>query len=99
MFLGYFSTGSTAFGLCAVSNATGISVAADALPTFRVYGSTATPVATGTASAFDSPTLTGVYMFSFSVTGGFARGSNYHVVVSYEVGAQPREQVFSLAIM
>lgn len=99
MFIGYWAVGSTAFGLVCSVNATGISTAADALPTFRVYGSTATPVATGTASVFDSPTLTGVYKFSFSVTGGFARGSNYHVVVSYEVGAQPREQAFSLAIM
>jgi hypothetical protein len=96
---GYWPVGTTAFALCAVSNASGIAVAADALPTFRVYGSSATPVATGTTSIFDSPTLTGVYLFQFSTASGFARGSNYQVVVSYNVGAQPREQVFSFAII
>jgi hypothetical protein len=55
-------------------------------------------VATGTTSAFDAGSLTGVYLFQFSVSGGFARGSNYNVVVSFDVGGQPREKVFSLVI-
>lgn len=99
MFIGFFNLGSTAFLLCTSENASGVATAADDLPTFRVYGSSATPVATGTTSAFDSGNLTGVYLASFSISGGFARGSNYQVVVSYEVGLQPREKTFTLSIM
>lgn len=99
MFTGYWNIGSTAFCLVTSENSSGVSAAADSLPTFRVYGASATPVATGTASAFDAANLTGVYLISFSITGGFARGSNYHIVASYDVSAQPHEKVFSMSVM
>lgn len=98
MFFGSFNIGATAQCLCTVENASGAATVSDALPTFRVYGGSATPVATGTTSAFDTGNLTGVYLVSFTVTGGFARGSNYQVVVSYNVSSQLREKVFSLSI-
>lgn len=98
MFIGFYSLNATAFGLVTAENASGIAVAADALPTFRVYGASETPVSTGTCTAFDAGNLTGVYKFSFTVTGGFSRGSNYQIVVSYDVSSQPRERTFSVAI-
>lgn len=99
MYFGPFSLGGTAYLICSVENPSGIAVAADALPTFRVYsGSSVSPVATGTTSVFDSPTLTGCYLAAISITGAFSRGRNYNVVVSYEVTAQPRHKVFSMTI-
>lgn len=99
MFLGYFPLLGTAWGLVQVESSGGIPVAADDLPTFRVYGSDSqTPKATGTCSEFDSGTLTGVYKVSFTVTGAFSRGSNYQVVVSWQVSSQAREKVFSFSI-
>ncbi len=72
MFFGYFALGDEAWGLMVVENTSGVPIAADALPTFRVYGSdSSTPKATGTATAFDSPTLTGCYKVSFTVSGAF----------------------------
>ena len=99
MFFGSFSLGDTARCLCTVENATGVATVSDALPTFRVYGASSTPVATGTSAAFDTGNLTGVYQISFTITGGFARGSNYQVVASYAVSSQLREKVFSLSIV
>jgi hypothetical protein len=99
MFWGYHALNATAFGLCQVENTSNVPVAADALPTYRVYGSdSATPKATGTCTAFDAGNLTGVYKASFSVTGAFARGMNYQVVVTWAVALQARQQVFSFSV-
>lgn len=99
MFVGYCPLSGTCWGLVQSENTSFVPVAADALPTFRVYGSdSATPKATGTTTAFDSGNLTGVYKFSFSVTGAFARGSNYQVVVTWAVSLQARQKVFSFSV-
>lgn len=98
MFLGFFELGGTVFGLVPVENASGFSTAPDATPTFRVYGGSATPLATGTCAAFDAANLDDVYSFSFSASGGFARGGNYQIVVSYEVGSQPKEVPYTFSI-
>lgn len=99
MFWGFFPLSGTAWGLVQVENASGVPASADALPTFRVYGSDSqVPKATGTATAFDTGNLTGCYKVSFSVSGSFARGSNYQVVVSWETSVTERQKVFSLSI-
>lgn len=99
MFAGYFPMSGTAWFLVQSENTSDLPTAADALPTFRVYGSdSATPKATGTCTAFDAGNLTGVYKASFSVSGAFARGSNYQVVVSWAVGLQARQKVFGFSV-
>ena len=97
-FIGFFPLNGTAFGYVCSENASAVPSVPDALPTFRVYGSSATPVASGTTSAFDAANLNYVYKFSFNLDGGFARGSNYHVVVSYDIGSQTRERIFCLSV-
>lgn len=99
MYVGYFPLSGTAWLLVQSENASDVPTAADALPTFRVYGSDSqTPKATGTCTAFDSGNLTGVYKASFSVSGAFSRGSNYQVVVSWAVGLQDRQKVFGFSV-
>lgn len=98
MFIGFFELGATVFGLMVSQNASGISTAPDATPTFRVYGGSATTLATGTCSAFDALNINNVYSFSFTASGGFARGGNYQLVTSYEVGGQPKEVTYSFSI-
>lgn len=99
MFIGYFAISSDAWFLLQSENTSGIPVAADALPTFRVYGGdSSTPKATGTATVFDSPTLTGCYKVTFTISGAFERGLNYNIVTNWQVSVQDREKVFSLSI-
>lgn len=99
MFWGYFPLNGTCFGLCQSEDTGNVPIAADALPTFRVYGGDSpTPKATGTCTAFDSGNLTGVYKASFTVSGAFARGMNYSVVVSWAVSLQARQQVFTFSV-
>lgn len=99
MFWGYYPLNGSAFGLVAVEDASNVPIAADSLPTYRVYGSdSSTPKATGTCTAFDSGNLTGVYKASFTVSGAFARGMNYSVVVSWAVSLQARQQVFTFSV-
>lgn len=98
MFFGFFELGATVFGLVMSQNASGISTAPDATPTFRAYGGSSTTLATGTCAAFDALNLNYVYSFSFTASGGFARGGNYQLVVSYEIGSQPKEVTYSFSI-
>lgn len=99
MFVGYSPLSGTAWGLVQVEDTGGAPAAADALPTFRVYGSDSeTPKATGTCVAFDSGNLTGMYKFSFTVSGAFSRGLNYSVVVKWNVSLQPRQGTFTFSI-
>lgn len=99
MFWGYYPLNGSAFGLVTVEDTGNVPIAADALPTFRVYGGDSpTPKATGTCTAFDSGNLTGVYKASFTVSGAFARGMNYSVVVSWAVSLQARQQVFTFSV-
>lgn len=96
---GYCQYLGTAWGLIQSESAAGAPVAADALPTFRVYGSdSSTPKATGTCTAFDSGNITGVYKASFTVSAAFARGQNYQVVVTWLVSGQSRQKVFGISV-
>jgi hypothetical protein len=69
-------------------------VAADDLPTYRVYDGT-TLVTTGTCAAFDSGNVTGAYRAAITATtaAGFARGRTYTVVGLWEVSGGARQEI------
>jgi len=99
MFVGYSQLSGTAWGLVQVEDTGGSPIAADNLPTFRVYGSDSeTPKATGTCTAFDSGNIDGVYKFSFTVSGAFSRGLNYSVVISWKVSLQPDQDIATFSV-
>ena len=66
-------------------NTTNNPVAADAPPTFRIYGSTEVPVAVGSGVAFDTANLVGVYKCTVSLSSGFTPGDVYMAVTQWQV--------------
>ncbi len=93
MFWGYFPLAGLAWGLIQSETSGLVPIAADALPTFRVYGADSQiPKATGTAVAWDAGNLTGVYKIAFTVSGAFERGLNYQVVASWTIQAGTAKQ-------
>ncbi len=84
-FQNFFRLDTTAWFLYQATDAvTDEPIAADALPTFRVFGSSGLMTnGTGTATAFDSPTSTGLYKVSFSAStaNGYERGQHYTIRV------------------
>lgn len=74
-------------------------VAADSLPTFRVYDGT-TLLLTGTTAAFDSGTITGAYRAAITASAGlgFARGRSYTVVGQWSVSGDQRQEIATFLV-
>jgi hypothetical protein len=69
---------------------TGASSSADSSPSYRVYkNGNATPIVTGSLSALDATNALGIYIDRFQLTAvaGFAKGSDYFIVVAATVGS------------
>jgi len=101
MFRSFFKLGvDDVWGLVQARTITNNPVEADALPTYRVYGETGDAIDTGTLAAFDSPTITGCYKYSFTPTSpAYARGKTYSVIISYEIEGEARQDNHSFILM
>lgn len=98
MFLGYVELSNTMVRhiLSKAGNTPGN---ADSAPTFRIYGSSSTPVTTGTCTGpVDSQT--GWYSLSQAVTSGngFSRGS-YTIRVAYEISSTAYADTYSFTVV
>ena len=100
-FLGFFALGGTLSGLFQATGSNGLPAAADALPTFRIYGPGGLMSnGTGTCSAFDASNVTGLYKFTVPLNGGdgYARGGTYTVRVLATVSAAAQVGMFSFVV-
>lgn len=88
MFIGFFALESEVSFIIESRQSSLAPIAADALPTFRVYDGN-TLLITGTSAAFDSPTLTGAYRGAFNALGanGFGRGKVYTIIAIWTVSS------------
>lgn len=90
---GSFSKTQSAFGIIQALNASNVPAAAGANPTFRVFTQDGEEIvgSAGTATPFDSPTVTGSYLWSVDLSGAdFERGEHYLVLATYTVGGSAR---------
>ena len=89
MFAGFYLLAEYAKGLFQTRNSSGVPTTADAAPSFRVYGDSATPLATGTSSGFDAGNVTGFYQWSvlLDAGAGFTRGRLYTVRGQWQVSS------------
>lgn len=102
MFVGDFQLGETMWGLLQVRNGSDVPAAADAAPTYRIYGDTAVMTnGTGTSSAFDSGTVTGLYKVSHTISqgDGYERGKVYHVRLAWAVSSAARAEVLTFRVV
>jgi hypothetical protein len=93
MFFGFFTLEATLLALMQSVNSSGTPVAADAAPTFRIYGpSGLMNNGTGTTSAFDSGNVTGMYQASKVVgaADGYARATTYTIRFQWAVSSVPK---------
>lgn len=72
-----------------------VPTADDGTPSYRIYGASATPLATGNLAAFDSGNLTGVYRGSLAIAGasGFERGKKYSIRIGGTVSSAARGEL------
>lgn len=88
-----FPLGDDAYGLEGAKNGSGVPTAITGSMTWRCYGPNGF-ISSGTATLFESPTLTAVYKFTVPTSDpDFARGKVYEVVLSYTVSAAAREEI------
>lgn len=74
-------------------------VTADAQPTYRVYGTDGTPVATGTLSTVvDSQTGLHAFVQACTSLAGFARGT-YTLRVAYAVSMVAKVQAYTFTVV
>lgn len=102
MFLGYFNLGDTLKGLVQARDASNVPTVADALPTFRIYSASGIMSnGTGTTTAFDSGTVTGVYQLSkvLNQSDNYTRGQLYQVRVAYAVSSANRADLLTFIVV
>jgi hypothetical protein len=98
MFLGFVALGATLARHLQLADGNAPATA-DAQPTFRIYGTDGTPVATGTCSAVvDSQT--GLHKLEQQCTAdaGFARGT-YTIRLAYAVSTVAKVQSYTFTIV
>lgn len=98
---GSFGKTQSAFGIIQALNASNVPAAAGANPTFRVFTQDMEEIlsAAGTAVPFDSPTVTGAYLWSVDLSAAeFERGEHYIVLATYTVGGNARNDFFTFQV-
>jgi hypothetical protein len=101
-FIGFFSLSGTLKGLWQGRNASKSPTAATGNVTFRIYGESGLMTnGTGTATAFDSSNVTGLYQFSKALNSGdgYERGKCYTVRIEATVSAVVKVATYTFVVL
>lgn len=102
MFVGIFTQGSTVRFLHQTRNGSNVPTDATGNVAYRIYElPSETPLLTGNASLFDDDDTTGVYLVSFSASGGsgFDKGASYVVRVADTTSGDAHAELYTLLIV
>lgn len=97
-FLGFVTLGSSLLGYLLTKNGD-VPTAADALPTYRVYGPSGLMTnGTGAVAAGDQ---TAIYKLTHSIASadGFVAGQTYSIRVAYTIGGAAKGQVLTFTVV
>jgi hypothetical protein len=98
MYLGRYALGEVVVVPLLARNAARTPAKSTAAPTYAIYNSTGTSVATGSFSLWDSLRTTGLYRLVLRLSSTFSAGS-YDIVVNYAISGVTIVQIFRLVVV